>query len=156
MDIEQRHRTEAIRDNARVIINEPPALRARILRDEGVRRRTGGVEALLYFFDEIILNSAHDSQRANAMERDTIGIDSETMGVSFKNLAILSVKKRDTETSMRMREEIRIWSILQWVYSDDVFRMCIPLKPVVSDPIYDIRRRLVVQDDDLFWLTPIG
>ncbi|XP_044576138.1 embryonic polarity protein dorsal-like isoform X3 [Cotesia glomerata] len=89
----------------------------------------------------------------------TLEISSENMTVTFANLGIQCVKKKDIEEALRIREEIRVdpfrtgFSHKRQPASIDLnaVRLCfqvflegtepgkftVPLTPVVSDPIYD-------------------
>ncbi|XP_069675181.1 embryonic polarity protein dorsal-like isoform X2 [Periplaneta americana] len=89
----------------------------------------------------------------------TMRISSDTMTVSFSNLGIQCVKKKDIEDALKVREEIRVdpfrvgFSHRNQPTSIDLnaVRLCfqvfiedgerekfnLPLPPVVSDPIYD-------------------
>ncbi|XP_037072056.1 embryonic polarity protein dorsal-like isoform X2 [Pollicipes pollicipes] len=89
----------------------------------------------------------------------TVNLNVETMSVTFQNLGIQCVKKKDVEDSLRQREAIRVDPFqtgfehrLQPTSIDlNTVRLCfqvfvegrepgkfvVPLRPVVSDPIYD-------------------
>ncbi|XP_031339181.1 embryonic polarity protein dorsal-like isoform X2 [Photinus pyralis] len=88
----------------------------------------------------------------------TLEVSPETMSVTFSNLGIQCVKKKDIESALRVREEIRVdpfrtgFSHRNQPTSIDLnsVRLCfqvflegdrgkftVPLTPVVSDPIYD-------------------
>ncbi|KAK4305175.1 hypothetical protein Pmani_022916 [Petrolisthes manimaculis] len=89
----------------------------------------------------------------------TMTINSETMQCVFSNLGIQCVKKRDVDEALKLREEIRVdpfqtgFSHRNQTQSIDLnsLRLCFqvflegpekgkftfPLKPVVSNPIYD-------------------
>ncbi|XP_066946194.1 transcription factor p65-like isoform X1 [Macrobrachium rosenbergii] len=89
----------------------------------------------------------------------TMTISSDTMQCMFSNLGIQCIKKRDVEDALKLREEIRVdpfqtgFSHRNQPQSIDLnsLRLCFqvflegsekgkftfPLKPVVSDPIYD-------------------
>ncbi|XP_037083508.1 proto-oncogene c-Rel-like isoform X2 [Pollicipes pollicipes] len=89
----------------------------------------------------------------------TVNLNVETMSVTFQNLGIQCVKKKDVEESLRLRESIRVDPFqtgfdhrLQPTTIDlNTVRLCfqvfvegrergkyvVPLKPVVSDAIYD-------------------
>ncbi|XP_064096210.1 proto-oncogene c-Rel-like isoform X1 [Macrobrachium nipponense] len=89
----------------------------------------------------------------------TMTINSDTMQCMFSNLGIQCIKKRDVEDALKLREEIRVdpfqtgFSHRNQPQSIDLnsLRLCFqvflegsekgkftfPLKPVVSDPIYD-------------------
>ncbi|CAH0560657.1 unnamed protein product [Brassicogethes aeneus] len=86
----------------------------------------------------------------------TMEIPAETMSVTFTNLGIQCVKKKDIESALREREELRVdpfrtgFSHRNQPTSIDlnIVRLCfqvflvedgknVPLAPVVSEPIYD-------------------
>ncbi|KAF0314765.1 Embryonic polarity protein dorsal [Amphibalanus amphitrite] len=89
----------------------------------------------------------------------TVNLNVETMSVTFQNLGIQCVKKKDVEESLRLRESIRVDPFqtgfdhrLQPTTIDlNAVRLCfqvfveghkrdqyvVPLKPVISDAIYD-------------------
>uniref|UniRef100_A0A1L8DI69 Putative transcription factor p65 n=2 Tax=Nyssomyia neivai TaxID=330878 RepID=A0A1L8DI69_9DIPT len=88
----------------------------------------------------------------------TVNINEETMSVTFSNLGIQCVKKKDIEDALRMRQDIKVdpyktgFSHRDQPSSIDLnsVRLCfqvflqpngtetyIPLPPEVSDPIYD-------------------
>ncbi|KAJ9597396.1 hypothetical protein L9F63_011741, partial [Diploptera punctata] len=90
----------------------------------------------------------------------TMRINSETMTVTFSNLGIQCVKKKDIEEALKVREEIRVDPFRSDWFSHrnqpsgidlNTVRLCfqvfledgerekftLPLAPIVSDPIYD-------------------
>jgi len=89
----------------------------------------------------------------------TVNVNVETMSVTFQNLGIQCVKKKDVEESLRLRESIRVDPFqtgfdhrLQPTTIDlNMVRLCfqvfvegresnkftVPLKPVISDAIFD-------------------
>ncbi|XP_037926499.1 embryonic polarity protein dorsal-like isoform X2 [Hermetia illucens] len=89
----------------------------------------------------------------------TVEINSETMRAVFSNLGIQCVKKKDIESALRAREEIRVdpfktgfdhrfqpasidlnsvrLCFQVFLESDVKGRFTTPLTPVVSDPVYD-------------------
>ncbi|KAB7495058.1 Embryonic polarity protein dorsal [Armadillidium nasatum] len=89
----------------------------------------------------------------------TITIDNDSMECMFSNLGIQCVKKKDVEQALKLREEIRVdpfntgfthrsqpqsidlnavrLCFQVFLNSSTEGRFTFPLKPVVSDPIYD-------------------
>ncbi|XP_037037586.1 embryonic polarity protein dorsal isoform X2 [Bradysia coprophila] len=89
----------------------------------------------------------------------TVEINSDTMSVTFSNLGIQCVKKRDIDEALRVREEIRVdpyrtgfnhrsqpssidlnavrLCFQVFLESEQRGRFTVPLSPVVSDPIFD-------------------
>lgn len=89
----------------------------------------------------------------------TVEINSETMSVTFSNLGIQCVKKKDIDEALKVREEIRVdpfrtgfnhrsqpasidlnavrLCFQVFLEGDQKGRFTVPLNPVVSEPIYD-------------------
>lgn len=89
----------------------------------------------------------------------TMEINNETMSLTFSNLGIQCVKKRDIEEALRLREDIRVdpfrtgfshrnqpasidlnavrLCFQVFIGGDQPPRFNVPLTPVVSNPIYD-------------------
>ncbi|GAB0089147.1 Embryonic polarity protein dorsal [Sergentomyia squamirostris] len=86
----------------------------------------------------------------------TVGINEDTMSVTFSNLGIQCVKKKDIEEALKVRQEIKVdpyktgFSHRDQPSSIDLnsVRLCfqvfvtykdeyVPLAPVISEPIYD-------------------
>ncbi|GLV39989.1 dorsal [Carabus blaptoides fortunei] len=89
----------------------------------------------------------------------TLEVSPETMAVTFSNLGIQCVKKKDIEDALKVREEIRVdpfrtgfahrnqptsidlnavrLCFQVFLEGDNRGKFTVPLSPVVSDPIYD-------------------